>query len=261
MSKSRLPRRENIRERQPKPAVVISVALHGLLCMFLLMGVQKRSHDKCSASDSPIAATAVFKQREWVARTHDAGGPVLPMPAPKDSPERAVKHTTKKAAARRELVEEKRIKKVLPSKHEIHAAGTSEPSDAPITSSTSNVPTSEGALLANNSENTHASLTTGKHELFRPSPLLLNGNDVKVSYPERARMLMVEGIVRLRLTVSETGRVIDVEILSGPAFGLRAAALMVARKLFFLPATDMNGKAMIAQVDHDVIFKLNKPSI
>jgi TonB family protein len=96
--------------------------------------------------------------------------------------------------------------------------------------------------------------------MIRPSPQLINKDEVKVPYPERARQLMIEGIVHLRFTVSEAGRVIDAKILSGPYHGLRNAALLVAKRLFFLPATDERGQAKTAQIDHEVIFKLTKRS-
>lgn len=94
----------------------------------------------------------------------------------------------------------------------------------------------------------------------RAYPQLINGHDVHVPYPERARQLMIEGVVRLRLTISEAGKVIHAEVISGPAFGLRNAALKVARKLFFLPATDEHGQARVEQVDHDVVFRLSRQS-
>lgn len=93
---------------------------------------------------------------------------------------------------------------------------------------------------------------------IRAHPTLINRDDVKIPYPEQARQMMIEGIVTVRLTVSEAGRVIDAQIVSGPYYGLRQAALMVVRKLFFLPATDENGQAKIAYIDHEVVFRLNK---
>ncbi len=94
----------------------------------------------------------------------------------------------------------------------------------------------------------------------RAHPELLNLDDIKVPYPEQARQMMIEGIVKMRLTVSEAGRVIDAQILSGPYYGLRNAALIVARKLFFLPATDEQGHARTTDVMHEVVFRLNKRS-
>lgn len=111
---------------------------------------------------------------------------------------------------------------------------------------------------ADRSERGHGDISSAR--VFRDSPMLVNGDDVSVPYPERARQLMVEGIVRMRLTISEAGKVIDAQILSGPSFGLRNAALMVARRLFFLPATDDQGHAKTAKVDHEVVFRLNKRS-
>ena len=103
------------------------------------------------------------------------------------------------------------------------------------------------------------SSTSPGHDV-RLFPRLLNGNDVDIPYPERAKQLMIEGVVRLRLTISEAGKVIHAEVISGPAFGLRSAALKVARKLFFLPATDEHGQARVEKVDHDVVFRLNRQS-
>ncbi len=94
------------------------------------------------------------------------------------------------------------------------------------------------------------------HQTTRLRPFLLNGKEVKIPYPEQARARRIEGTVVMKLTVAETGKVIDVDIISGPAYGLRQAALMVARKLFFLPATDQSGNARVAQIEHEVIFRL-----
>lgn len=94
----------------------------------------------------------------------------------------------------------------------------------------------------------------------RSRPLLLNAQDIKIPYPEQARARRVEGIVKMKLTVAESGKVIEADIISGPAYGLRQAALMVARKLFFLPATDELGRARVAQIEHEVIFRLTTSS-
>ncbi len=95
---------------------------------------------------------------------------------------------------------------------------------------------------------------------FRQRPTLIDNADVKIPYPEQARRLMIEGIVKMRLTVSESGDVINAQVLSGPYHGLRNAALVVARQLSFLPATDEYGRARTADVDHEVVFRLNKRS-
>ena len=91
---------------------------------------------------------------------------------------------------------------------------------------------------------------------MRAFPLLVNGNEVNIPYPPQARARRIEGIVKLKLTVATSGEVISADIISGPAYGLRQAALLVARKLFFLPATDEQGEARIAQIEHEVVFRL-----
>lgn len=93
---------------------------------------------------------------------------------------------------------------------------------------------------------------------IRSHPMLINGDSVKVSYPERARQFLIEGVVRLRLRISSQGNVIHAEVLSGPEFGLKNAALSVAKKLFFLPATDQEGVAITKDIEHEVVFKLNR---
>lgn len=95
--------------------------------------------------------------------------------------------------------------------------------------------------------------------IFRDKPELINP-EIKVPYPERAKQMMVEGVVRMRLTISQEGKVIDIEMLDGPAFGLRQAARKVAASLSFLPATDQQGNAKIAVIDHEVVFKLDSGS-
>ncbi|MCA9507573.1 MAG: TonB family protein [Myxococcales bacterium] len=94
----------------------------------------------------------------------------------------------------------------------------------------------------------------------RSKPFLLNAQDIKVPYPEQARIKRIEGTVKIKLTVAQSGKVIKADIISGPAYGLRQAALIVARKLFFLPATDDLGRAQVAQIEHEVIFKLTQSS-
>jgi TonB family protein len=92
---------------------------------------------------------------------------------------------------------------------------------------------------------------------IRHSPVLLNKHEAQILYPEKARLLMIEGSVFLRLTISELGKVIKAEVLSGH-YDLRKAALKLANKLFFLPATDSQGEAKMALVEHEVVFKLKQ---
>ena len=91
----------------------------------------------------------------------------------------------------------------------------------------------------------------------RDKPELINGDDVHVAYPAKARYRKIEGRVRLLLTVAQSGRVINASILSSPSHDLQQAALKLAQKLIFLPATDAFGQALVAQIEHDVVFRLN----
>lgn len=91
-------------------------------------------------------------------------------------------------------------------------------------------------------------------------PRLLNGDSIKIDYPARARLYKIEGSVRLKLIIAENGIVKKAEVMSGPAFGLKEAALNLAKKLLFLPATDQDGNETVAEVEHEVIFKLKKAS-
>lgn len=91
---------------------------------------------------------------------------------------------------------------------------------------------------------------------IRAEPILINHDHLKVDYPNKAKELMIEGVVSLLLTISKDGLVIDAKVLSGPAFGLKDAALSLAKKMCFLPATDNEGNAIIAHIKHDVVFRL-----
>lgn len=57
------------------------------------------------------------------------------------------------------------------------------------------------------------------------------------AYNTNARAAGIEGKVRVRLTVDETGKVIDVSIIQGLGYGLDEAALVAARSATFEPAT------------------------
>lgn len=91
---------------------------------------------------------------------------------------------------------------------------------------------------------------------IRAEPILINHDHLKIDYPNKAKELMIEGVVSLILTISKDGLVIDAKVLSGPAFGLKDAALSLAKKMYFLPATDNEGNAIMAHIKHDVVFRL-----
>jgi protein TonB len=56
------------------------------------------------------------------------------------------------------------------------------------------------------------------------------------NYNANARAAGIEGKVRVRLTVDETGKVTDVSVIQGLGYGLDEAALVAAREATFEPA-------------------------
>lgn len=111
-------------------------------------------------------------------------------------------------------------------------------------------------------EETLGEIYNGEHAVAqkttRDLPELQNGDSVFVAYPEEARFLRIEGSVRLLLVVSKSGKVVKSEVLSGPEHGLQKAALKLAKKLRFLPATDQNGNPQESNIEHVVEFRLHK---
>src|SRR5580704_7224285 len=58
-----------------------------------------------------------------------------------------------------------------------------------------------------------------------------------LKYPRKAQEAEIEGIVRVRVTVDESGRVIATQVLSGLGYGLDEVAVDAVKKLMFEPAT------------------------
>jgi protein TonB len=67
---------------------------------------------------------------------------------------------------------------------------------------------------------------------------------VQPPYPAIAKAARVQGQVQIQISISETGAVTDVTLLSGPAL-LRDAALQAARQWTFIP-TELNGQRVRA---------------
>ena len=61
-------------------------------------------------------------------------------------------------------------------------------------------------------------------------------NEFKIPYPDEARRAGIEGTVRLRIVVDNEGRVVDVQVLNGPGFGLNEAAREAIKKFKFRAA-------------------------
>jgi len=80
---------------------------------------------------------------------------------------------------------------------------------------------------------------------------------VMPSYPRRARKLGKEGLVVLRLSISEEGKLITVEVVEGAGDGFDKAAIKAIRQSKFLPAK-RNGKPVACQAVVPVRFKLTR---
>lgn len=74
-------------------------------------------------------------------------------------------------------------------------------------------------------------------------------------YPESARAAGVEGKVRLQLTISEEGKVVDVKVLESLGSGCDEAAMAVARTYEFEPAT-RDGKPAATTITIGIRFAL-----
>jgi periplasmic protein TonB len=74
---------------------------------------------------------------------------------------------------------------------------------------------------------------------------------VQAKYTKEARQAEIEGLVRIEVTVDESGHVIAARILGGLGYGLDEAALDAAKKCVFEPATlcgkPVVGTAIVAQ--------------
>lgn len=66
-------------------------------------------------------------------------------------------------------------------------------------------------------------------------PVLMG--EEKIPYPDEAKKNEIEGSVRLKVTLDETGHVTNVAVISGPGYGLNEAARDAMRKFRFKPAT------------------------
>jgi periplasmic protein TonB len=76
-----------------------------------------------------------------------------------------------------------------------------------------------------------------------------------LKYPRKAQEAEIEGIVRVRVTVDEGGRVIATQVLTGLGYGLDEVAVDAVKKLAFEPATRC-GRAIIGSVVLPIRFQL-----
>lgn len=87
-------------------------------------------------------------------------------------------------------------------------------------------------------------------------PALAEGGEVKIPYPEEAKAAGIEGIVRLRVKIDETGKVEEVSIINGPGYGLNEAARDAMRRFKFKPALK-NGQPVGTTITYNYTFYLD----
>ena len=85
----------------------------------------------------------------------------------------------------------------------------------------------------------------------KPKPIAIP----QPAYTDDAQAALVEGKVRVQLTVDETGKVVDVKLIAGLGHGLDEAALAAARRATFEPALHC-GKPTSATFTIAMRFKL-----
>jgi protein TonB len=81
-------------------------------------------------------------------------------------------------------------------------------------------------------------------------------NEFKIPYPDEARRAGIEGTVRLRIVVDNEGRVVDVQILNGPGYGLNEAAKEAIKKFKFRAAIK-GGEAVSTTMVYNYTFLLD----
>lgn len=74
-------------------------------------------------------------------------------------------------------------------------------------------------------------------------------------YPDEARRNDIEGEVKTRIVVDETGRVAHVVILSSPGYGLDAAAKRLLARYHFFPAKQ-DGRSVAVEIEFAMRFEL-----
>jgi periplasmic protein TonB len=80
--------------------------------------------------------------------------------------------------------------------------------------------------------------------------------EFKPPYPKEATAAGIEGLVRLRVKVDETGKVVEVTVIKGVGYGLDEAARDGMRRTRFKPATK-NGEPVGTTITFDYHFELD----
>ena len=77
-----------------------------------------------------------------------------------------------------------------------------------------------------------------------------------IKTPAEAARAGVEGEVKLRLLVDETGRVRSVTVLRDPGHGLGPAAARIARRYFRFRPARLGGEPVATEIPFTVLFEL-----
>jgi protein TonB len=78
----------------------------------------------------------------------------------------------------------------------------------------------------------------------------------KGEYPPEAARAGVEGEVKLKLLIDETGRVRRATVLSDPGYGMGPAAARIARRWFRFKPALRGGEAVVTEIPFTVLFEL-----
>lgn len=80
--------------------------------------------------------------------------------------------------------------------------------------------------------------------------------EFKIPYPPEAKRAGIEGTVRLKIVVDDQGRVVDVQLVSGPGYGLNEAAKEALKRFKFKPAIK-GGEAVSTSMVYNYTFLLD----
>lgn len=145
------------------------------------------------------------------------------------------------ASAPRAPVEKPQAAAILP---------TTETTETPTTAESSNPP--------GGSANTEGGTGGGDNptawgEVTRLPKVL---HEIKATYPAEAKKAGVAGPVVLDILIDSTGKVRDVQLISGPGFGLNESAMEALKKFEFRPA--LKGDTSVAvKIRYTYRFKLD----
>jgi len=224
-----------------------SLLLHILLSLAVLWLVPGRLKKPTDAPGSITVSLATLPDPTGHTRSTASSAPSIP-PAPKpESAQEAVKapkKTVPVAAARYpDAVQEP---KAAPANNPIAAtigstaAQTTEPPDT-------GYPTGSEAVAADTTTPKEMRFGSTNGPAFRTQAI--------PAYPALAKRRGKEGVVLLRLNISKTGQLTQIEVLQDPGYGFSEAAQAAARNSSFTPARH-NGRPIAVRATLPIRFTL-----